>query len=35
MCCKERHHFYALDRHADTKGKSLPNRQMDKTIYGA
>ena len=27
--------FYALDRHADAKGKSLTNRQMDKPIYGA
>lgn len=27
--------FYVLDQHADTKGKSLTNRQMDKTIYGA
>ncbi len=27
--------FYALDQQADAKGKSLTNRQMDKTIYGA
>jgi len=27
--------FYSLDQHADAKGKSLTNRQMDKTIYGA
>lgn len=26
--------FYALDRHADAKGKSLTNRQMDRMIYG-
>ena len=27
--------FYALDRLADEKGRSLTNRQMDKIIYGA
>ena len=26
--------FYTLDRHSDAQGKSLTNRQMDKTIYG-
>ena len=26
--------FYALDQHADAKGRSLTNRQMDETIYG-
>ena len=27
--------FYALDQHADAKGQSLTNRQMDETIYDA
>lgn len=27
--------FYALGRHADAKGKSLTNWQMDETIYDA
>ena len=27
--------FYALDRMADSKGKSLTNRQIDRLIYGA
>ena len=27
--------FYSLDQCADTKGKPLTNRQMDRAIYGA